>query len=59
MLGENTLQRAMHAVGMHITAAKRDHTGPPGSTRGDHLPKAEVVAELNPFLLAGFLHLAG
>src|SRR5262249_21632595 len=27
MLGENTLQRAIHAVGMHIAEAKRDHTG--------------------------------
>jgi hypothetical protein len=56
MLGENTLQRTIHAVGMHIAEAKRDHTGQPGSTRGDQLSTAKVVGQHNTALLAGFLH---
>ncbi len=56
MLGEKTLQRTIHAVGVHIAEAKRDHTGQPGSTRGDQLPKAKVVDQHNTSLLAGLLH---
>lgn len=56
MFGNDTLQRAIHAVGVHIAEAKRNHTGQPGATRGDQLPKAEVVHKHNPFLLAGFFH---
>jgi hypothetical protein len=56
MLGENTLQRAIHAVGMHITEAKCDHTRQRGPTRGDQLPETEVVDQQNTFLLPGLLH---
>jgi hypothetical protein len=56
MLGDNTVQRAIHAVGMHIAEAKRDHTGQPGSTRSDQLPEAEVVDQHNTSLLTGLLH---
>ncbi len=35
MSGEHTVQRSIHAVGMHIAEAKRDHTGQRGSARGD------------------------
>jgi len=56
MLGEHIVQRAMHAVGMHIAEAKRAHIGQPGSTRGDQLPEAEIVDQHNTSLLAGLLH---
>jgi hypothetical protein len=56
MLADNALQRAIHAVGMHIAEAKRDHTGQPGSTRGDQLSEAEVVNQHNTSLLAGLLY---
>jgi hypothetical protein len=56
MSGERTLQSAIDAVGMHITEAKRDHTGQPGTTCGDQLPEAEVVDQHNPPILAGLLH---
>jgi len=56
MLGENALQRAIHAIGVHIAEAKRDHTGQRGSTRGNQFPKAEVVDQHNTSLLAGLPH---
>jgi len=55
MLGENALQRAIHAIGMHIAEAKRDHTGQRGPTRGNQLPEAEVVHQHNTSFLAGLL----
>jgi hypothetical protein len=39
MLGENTLQRVIHAVGMHIAQAKRDHTGQPAPLAATNSPK--------------------
>ena len=51
MLGENTVQRTIHAVGRHIAQAKRDHTGQAGATRGNQLPEAEVADQHNTPLL--------
>ena len=56
MLGENTLQCTIHTVGMHITEAKRDHTGQRGPARGDQFPEAKVVNQQNTSLLPGLLH---
>jgi len=56
MWEDNTLQRVVHAVGMHIAEAKRDHTGQPGSTRGDQLPEAEIMDQHNTSLLPSLLH---
>ena len=56
MLGENTLQRTIHAVGMHIAETKRDHTGSPGSTCGNQVPEAKVVDQHNTSLLSGFVY---
>ena len=38
-LGENTLQRTIHTVGMHITEAKRDHTGNVAPLAATNSPK--------------------
>ena len=58
MLGEHTVQCTLHAVGMPITAAKRDYTGPCGPACGDQRPEAEGVDQQHTSLLPGLLHTA-
>jgi hypothetical protein len=56
VLGENTLQRVIHAVGMHIAEAKRNHAGQHHPTGPNQLPKGEVMDEQNASLASRLLH---
>ena len=56
MLGENALQRVIHALGVHIAEAKGNQAGQCGPAGSNQFPERKVMDQQNTSLLAGLFH---
>lgn len=55
MLGNDSLQRVIDLIRVHIAEAERNHAGQSSPRGGDQFPESKVMGQQNASLLAGLL----